>query len=153
MKIPGTLKPARGVVGPGNVSHDVGTGEGGSTVSAAGFVHGVEVLWRPGCPFCMNLRRGLRRRGVVTTEIDIWEDPDAAARVRAVTGGDETVPTVFVGSRALVNPSVRDVVAAIEQEFPGRVQELAGGATTCSRRPWWSRLFRGGAGDEGGPAG
>lgn len=112
-------------------------------MGAAGFVDGVEVLWRPGCPFCVNLRRGLRRRGVTMTDIDIWEDPDAAARVRAVTGGDETVPTVFVGSRALVNPSVRAVVAAIEDEFPDRVQDMVGGAADPARRTWWSRMFRG----------
>lgn len=106
---------------------------------SSAYVEGVEVLWRPGCPFCMNLRRGLRRRGVPTTEVDIWADRDAAERVRAVTGGDETVPTVFVGSRAMVNPSVRDVVAAIEREFPDRVQEMVG---VKVRRPWWSRLTR-----------
>ncbi len=34
------------------------------------------------------------------------------------TGGDETVPTVFVGDQALVNPSVRQVVAAIRAVDP-----------------------------------
>ncbi|MCH9728880.1 MAG: NrdH-redoxin [Actinomycetia bacterium] len=111
----------------------------------ADFVDGVEVLWRPGCPFCMNLRIGLRRRSITTTEIDIWSDSEAAARVRAVTGGDETVPTVFVGTQALVNPSVRTVVAAIEREFGDRAQEIVGGAESF-RRPRWSRLFRGARG-------
>ena len=78
----------------------------------------VEVMWRPGCPFCGALRRGLRRAGVATVEHDIWSSPDAAARVRGATGGDETVPTVFVGDRALVNPSVRQVVAAIRSIDP-----------------------------------
>lgn len=112
-------------------------------MSSAGYVDGVEVLWRPGCPFCVNLRRGLRRRGVTTTEVDIWADRDAAERVRAVTGGDETVPTVFVGSRALVNPSVRAVVAAIEHEFPDRASEMLEGAGSPARRSWWSRLLGG----------
>lgn len=88
------------------------------------FVDGVEVLWRPGCPFCAKLRLGLSRRGITTTEIDIWSEPEAAARVRAVTGGDETVPTVFVGSSAMVNPSVGQVIAAIERELPDRSAEL-----------------------------
>ncbi len=78
----------------------------------------VEVMWRPGCPFCGSLRRGLRRAGVATVEQDIWSSTDAAARVRAATGGDETVPTVFVGDQALVNPSVRQVVAAIRTVDP-----------------------------------
>lgn len=78
----------------------------------------VEVMWRPGCPFCGSLRRGLRRAGVATTEHDIWSSSEAATRVREATGGDETVPTVFVGEQALVNPSVRQVVAAIRVADP-----------------------------------
>jgi len=80
--------------------------------------HSVEVMWRPGCPFCGSLRRGLSRAGVATIEYDIWSSTDAAARVREATGGDETVPTVFVGDRALVNPSVRQVVDAIKAADP-----------------------------------
>ncbi len=79
----------------------------------------VEVMWRPGCPFCGSLRRGLERAGVATLEHDIWSSPEAADRVRVATGGDETVPTVFVGDRALVNPSVRQVQAAIRAVTPG----------------------------------
>jgi len=78
----------------------------------------IEVMWRPGCPFCGSLRRGLSRAGVATIEHDIWSSADAAARVREATGGDETVPTVFVGPRALVNPSVRQVVDAISAVVP-----------------------------------
>ena len=78
----------------------------------------VEVMWRPGCPFCTSLRRRLSRAGVATIEHDIWSSPHAAARVRGATGGDETVPTVFVGERALVNPSVRQVVDAISAVDP-----------------------------------
>jgi mycoredoxin len=59
---------------------------------------------RPGCPYCFMLRRGLRRRGVAFTEIDIWQDPAAAAAVRAVADGNETVPTVHVAGQWLVNP-------------------------------------------------
>ncbi|AXT84643.1 NrdH-redoxin [Aeromicrobium sp. A1-2] len=78
----------------------------------------VEVMWRPGCPFCSSLRRGLRRAGVATVEHDIWSSTQASARVRKATGGDETVPTVFVGGQALVNPSVRQVVDAIRVIAP-----------------------------------
>jgi mycoredoxin len=59
---------------------------------------------RPGCPYCYMLRRGLRRRGVEFTEIDIWQDPAAAAAVRAVADGNDTVPTVHVAGQWLVNP-------------------------------------------------
>lgn len=91
---------------------------------------GVEVLWRPGCPFCSRLRGELARAGVTTTERDIWSDPDAAARVRAATGGDETVPTVLVGNRALVNPRLAQVVAAVRAELPDEAEAILGDATT-----------------------
>lgn len=68
--------------------------------------------WRPGCPFCMLLDRALQKRGVEVEKRNIWEDPDAAAAVRAVAGGNETVPTVVIGSTAMVNPSADQVVAA-----------------------------------------
>lgn len=86
----------------------------------------IEVLWRPGCPFCARLRRRLAREGIETVEHDIWADPLAAARVREVTGGDETVPTVFVGEQALVNPSLEQVMAAAGLG-PDRRQDRRGG--------------------------
>ncbi len=94
----------------------------------------IEVLWRAGCPFCSRLRRGLARAGIATVEHDIWADPEAAARVREVTGGDETVPTVLVGSRALVNPSVAGVVAAVRAEFPDEAEALVGSPATVGTR-------------------
>ncbi|AOW93960.1 NrdH-redoxin [Rhodococcus sp. WMMA185] len=110
-------------------------------MSSTQYVDGVEVMWRPACPFCMNLRRGLRRRAVSTTEVDIWKDPGAAERVRAATGGDETVPTVFVGNLALVNPSVKAVLAAIEREFPERVHDMVG-ERGGGKPNLWSRMSR-----------
>ena len=71
----------------------------------------VTVYTRPGCPHSFLLRRALRRRGIAFTEVDIWQDPDAAAAVRAVAGGNETVPTVNVAGQWLVNPRA----ARIEQ--------------------------------------
>lgn len=84
----------------------------------------VDVYWRPGCPFCASLRRGLRRRGITARWHDIWEDPEAAAVVRSATGGDETVPTVVVQGRALVNPSARTVARLVRPEA-GRSQRFA----------------------------
>ncbi len=65
------------------------------------------VYWRPGCQFCLRLRLRLGRRGSRLHWVDIWRDPQAAADVRAITGGDETVPTVVVGDEAQVNPDPR----------------------------------------------
>ena len=80
----------------------------------------VTVYWRPGCPYCSRLRHQLRRAGIEFAEVDIWADPQAAARVRHVAAGNETVPTVFVGSTALVNPSPRAVLSALGRHRPER---------------------------------
>jgi glutaredoxin-like protein len=88
----------------------------------------VEVYWRPGCPSCRMLLRPLRRSGLRLREVNIWDDPAAAARVRSVADGNETVPTVFIGDHAMVNPSVRQVLAvALGEPEPA---------------PWWTRWTR-----------
>ncbi|GAW49219.1 MULTISPECIES: glutaredoxin domain-containing protein [unclassified Nocardioides] len=71
----------------------------------------VTVYWRPGCGFCQILRRELDRAGLERTEVNIWEDPEGAELVRSVAWGNETVPTVVIGDKALVNPSAREVLA------------------------------------------
>jgi mycoredoxin len=73
----------------------------------------VKLYWRPGCVYCKRLRTKLRRAQVQVDEINIWEDPDGAAFVRSVTGGDETVPTVRIGTLSLVNPSPRRLIKMI----------------------------------------
>ena len=81
----------------------------------------VTVCWRPGCPYCAALRRGLRRAGLITTEVNIWTDPAAAAVVRSIAGGNETVPTVVVAGNGLVNPKVRTVLEAVHAVAPDLV--------------------------------
>lgn len=78
----------------------------------------VELYWRPGCPFSMTLQAKLRNSGLPVTEINIWEDSEAAARVRAVAGGNEVVPTVFVGEHAMVNPTMKQVQDAVQRHAP-----------------------------------
>ncbi|MEJ3747931.1 glutaredoxin domain-containing protein [Actinomycetes bacterium KLBMP 9797] len=75
---------------------------------------------RPRCPFSFRLRRALRRRGLAFREIDIWQDADAAATVRGVANGNETVPTVHVGGQWLVNPTADQVCAAAGYQPPPR---------------------------------
>lgn len=62
------------------------------------------VYWRPGCQYCLRLRARLGRDARLAYWVDIWSDPAGAAAVRAVTGGDETVPTVVVEGQSFVNP-------------------------------------------------
>jgi mycoredoxin len=85
----------------------------------------VTVYWRPGCLSCSSLLRGLERWGLPFERVDIWEDPEAAAVVRSVTGGAETVPTVLVDDLALVNPSTRDVLRVVAERAPEILPEAA----------------------------
>jgi len=62
------------------------------------------VFWRPGCQYCLRLRFRLGTAARRLHWVDIWRDPDAAAELRWLTGGDETVPTVLVDGHAHVNP-------------------------------------------------
>jgi mycoredoxin len=75
----------------------------------------VTVFWRPGCPYCWQLRTKLKRAGVQVEEINIWEDAAGAAFVRSVTGGDETVPTVRIGTQSLVNPNPKHLLEMIRE--------------------------------------
>ncbi len=69
--------------------------------------------WRPGCGFCAMLQRSLDSHGISYDALNIWDDPEAAAFVRSVADGNETVPTVVVGGRAMVNPSIQQVLEAM----------------------------------------
>jgi mycoredoxin len=83
----------------------------------------VTVYWRPGCGFCGALLRGLERQELPFARVNIWDEPDAAAFVRSVADGNETVPTVVVGPMALVNPSAREVLAAVAEHAPELLPE------------------------------
>lgn len=92
--------------------------EVGQQVPAVTAAVDVLVYWRPGCWYCTDLRSQLELAGILYTPIDIWQDPGAAARVRSIADGNETVPTVVIGEHTLVNPSARDVRAVLS-EFGG----------------------------------
>ena len=62
------------------------------------------IYWRPGCQYCIRLRLKLGRLARRAYWVNIWTDPEAAAAVRAITGGNETVPTVVHAGHPQVNP-------------------------------------------------
>ena len=65
---------------------------------------------------CLRLRATLGADAERARRVGIWQDPEAAARVRSVADGNETVPTVFLDGRAYVNPSpswLRDRLRAL----------------------------------------
>ncbi|MFH9348812.1 glutaredoxin domain-containing protein [Kitasatospora sp. NPDC017646] len=80
---------------------------------------GVVLYWRPLCSYCMKLCLGLLftrlRYSRRFTRVNIWKDPDAAAFVRSVADGQETVPTVTVDGRPMVNPSLRQLLDATRE--------------------------------------
>ena len=86
-------------------------------------VEGVAFYWRPGCGFCAHLHRELDKLGVPMDKHNIWEDLSAAALVRSVANGNETVPTVVVGSTSMVNPTPAQVMAALADCAPHLVPE------------------------------
>jgi mycoredoxin len=64
------------------------------------------VYWRPMCGFCMRLFGALEQAGVEVELRNIWDDPEAAAFVRSVNNGAETVPTVVLpDGQVLTNPA------------------------------------------------
>ncbi len=85
----------------------------------------VVIYWRPGCTFCMLLRLRLRRTPLKRKMVNIWEDPEAAAFVRSVANGNETVPTVTVAGHAMVNPSKGELLEAVKRYAPHALGEEA----------------------------
>lgn len=73
----------------------------------------VVVYWRPGCAYCLRLRWSLAHRAGAARWINIWADEAAAAFVRSVNDGNETVPTVVVAGTAHTNPEVSVVRRAL----------------------------------------
>lgn len=85
----------------------------------------VTMFWRPGCGFCAMLERGLSNAGVVFERRNIWEDPDAAEFVRTINNGNETVPTVVVGTDVYTNPPTARILDRLGIEKPdGPFQRL-----------------------------
>ncbi len=91
-------------------------------------IDAVHYYWRPGCPFCSMLRRGLDKAGIETVDHNIWADPADAAVVRAYANGNETVPTVVVGDVGFVNPTASQVTRHLEQVAPHLLPEGHGDA-------------------------
>ena len=67
------------------------------------------------CGYCRRLKRQMQDAGIPFREVDLDDDPTHDDRIIAATGGYRTVPTLDVGGRLLVNPSLREVEAALGQ--------------------------------------
>lgn len=71
------------------------------------------IYWRPGCSFCLWMRMSLGRPGRGAYWVNIRQDADAAAFVRSVNGGNETVPTVVLYGNPVTNPEPQLVRQAL----------------------------------------
>ena len=49
------------------------------------------------CPFCWRAKRLLDLKGVTYEEIDIMEDPARRSEMVKLSGGQNTVPQIFIG--------------------------------------------------------
>jgi glutaredoxin len=78
----------------------------------------VLIYWRPDCVFCLDLLLRLTFTRLRYRKVNISSDPDARAFVRSVADGNETVPTVVVAGQAMVNPSKRELIAAVRERAP-----------------------------------
>jgi mycoredoxin len=88
------------------------------------------VYGTPFCPMVGPVRRLLDEAGISYDYIDIRLDRDAAARVREITGGYESVPTLeFSDGRTMVEPGTR----ALRQELlaMGQGSEALGSPVTA----------------------
>jgi mycoredoxin len=66
------------------------------------------------CGYCKRLKIALKSAGIAYTEVDIEHDDAAAAFVRSVNRGNQTVPTVkFPDGSALTNPSLKQIQAKL----------------------------------------
>jgi mycoredoxin len=83
----------------------------------------IDFYWRPGCGFCMALERQFNKHGIKISKHNIWEDASNAEHVRRVTGGAETVPTLTIGDRSMVNPRIGDVVELLQDTAPHLLPE------------------------------
>ena len=62
------------------------------------------------CGYCHRLKTQLDREGIPYTAVDLDTDPQAAAYVESVNGGNQVVPTVqFPDGSTLTNPTLAQV--------------------------------------------
>src|SRR5436309_902267 len=61
------------------------------------------------CAQTMMVRRALERLGVPYRYVDIERDPNAERRLRWLTGGYASHPTVYIQGQILIEPSINEL--------------------------------------------
>ena len=76
-------------------------------MTAPGTVTMYSTTW---CGYCRRLKTQMDSAGISYVEVNIEEDPEAAALVEQVNGGNRTVPTLrFPDGSTATNPSLAEV--------------------------------------------
>ena len=85
------------------------------------------VYGRPNCPMVPPVRALLDEAGIEYTYLDIRQDADAAVRLRELTGGYESVPTVVLtDGRVLIEPGTMRLRKALAETGQGDDPGLGG---------------------------
>jgi mycoredoxin len=61
------------------------------------------------CGYCVRLKRQFDEAGIAYREIDVEVEEQYNDRIIEATGGYRTVPTIQIGDRLLVNPTLKEV--------------------------------------------
>ncbi len=75
--------------------------------------HMVTMYTTEWCGHCRRLKRELDGAGISYREVDVELERSYGDRIVEATGGDRVVPTIEVGGRLLVNPTIDEVQAAL----------------------------------------
>lgn len=65
------------------------------------------------CGHSQQVRRYLERNGVPYRYVDLEASPEAVRRLRWLTGGSASHPTVVIGDQVIVEPSLSELEAAL----------------------------------------
>ena len=65
------------------------------------------------CGYCRRLKRQFDEAGIAYREVDVDADHSHDRRIIELTGGYRVVPTVEIGRSMLVNPTLKEVEAAL----------------------------------------
>jgi len=57
----------------------------------------VEIYTTPFCGYCLMAKRMLTKKGVASTEIDVYANPDKRPEMVQRANGGTTVPQIFIG--------------------------------------------------------
>jgi glutaredoxin 3 len=61
----------------------------------------VKVYTTSYCPYCVRVKALLKKRDIPFEEVDVTNDPDKRAWLVAASGGQRTVPQVFIDDKAI----------------------------------------------------